>query len=85
MTNKNISIGQIFWLSAGFIMLACLIYAFLASPFVNSTGPFANFQKARAIPAALSAISGTLLILLWGFGILKRKHKDKAGTNHPSN
>jgi len=76
--------GRLVWLAAGIILLAGLIYAFWASPFVHATGPFANFQKARAIPAGIIGIAGTVLILVWGWILLKRDQTDKPGNSRPA-
>ena len=71
--NKN----GVIWLVAGLILMGALAYAFYASPFVNATGSFAGFEKARAIPAGLIGIGGTMVILVWGWFLLRSRKQGK--------
>jgi len=78
--NKN----TVIWLVTGLILIGALAYAFYASPFVNATGSFAGFEKARAIPAGLIGICGTLLVLVWGwFLLISRKSGKKDEQSGP--
>jgi len=72
------------WLVTGLILMGALAYAFRVSPFVNATGAFAGFEKARAIPAGLIGIFGTLVILVWGWLVLRRnKECNRDGQSGP--
>ena len=60
-------------------LLAATAYALWASPFVRATGPFANFEKGRAIPAGLIGICGTVIIILWGWLLMRIKGGNNQG------
>lgn len=61
------------------ILLAAVALAFVASPFVHATGPFAGFEKARAIPAGIIGIAGTAVITVWGWLLLRDKGRGDPG------
>jgi len=60
------------WVVAGAILLLALALAFYFSPFVHASGAFANFEKSRAIPAGLIGICGTVVIIVWGWVLLRK-------------
>ena len=70
------SLEQTIWTAAGILLLIILGWAFWASPFVHSQSAFAAFEKSRAIPAGLIGICGTLVILVWGWALLRKRGKD---------
>jgi hypothetical protein len=59
-------------MAGGTILVLALAYAFFHSPFVNATGAFANFEKARAVPAGLIGIFGTIAVFVWSWLLLRR-------------
>jgi hypothetical protein len=68
---------SLLWLGAGLVLLGVLVFAYQGSPFVNATGPFAGFEKARAIPAGLIGIGGTLAVTVWGWLLLRSGRRGK--------
>ena len=70
------NLEQAVWTASGILLLVILGCAFWASPFVHSQSAFASFEKSRAIPAGIIGICGTLIILIWGWALLRKRGKD---------
>jgi len=68
------------WLMTFTGLFAAILVAFIKSPFVHSQSPFARFERETAIPAGLIGLLGTLVILIWGWLLLRKqgKSEDKA-------
>jgi len=60
------------WLVVFFVLLIVLAGAVFFSPFVNSSGAFARFQHQLAISAGFISITGTLILGIWGWLVLRR-------------
>ena len=59
------------WILALFMLLVMFLFTFFKSPFIHSAGIFAQFEKARAIPALILGLTGTILLLFWGWILLR--------------
>ncbi len=59
------------WIAVLGILLIGIALAFWQSPFIHSQGPFAQFARERAVPAAVIGIGGTLILIIGGWRLLK--------------
>ena len=68
------------WLAVSAALLLALGYAWFASPVIHAQGPFAQFHQARALPAWIAGVVGTVVLAVWGYGLLRKKDRhEKTG------
>jgi len=60
------------WIAVFGLLILGLVFALVKSPFIHSQGPFAQFEQDRAIPALISGMIGTLILMIAGWILLKR-------------